>query len=259
MRCDIPANVYQSTFAPRTQWTEEFAQGAEIRDYWQGLARKHGVHRYLKLGHRVESAAWDDLESVWLLSIRDVQSSQVYTETADFVLTAIGRFNAWRLPEIPGMRDYHGLIRHSSDWDSTFDATGKNVAVIGNGASGIQLVPSMQKTSRRLDHHRRAPFVRAVRHRAPLHRDADHISRTGPTSPAKSVVPTNKDSCTTLGNPDEFVDCSDAFFPTTVFRLWDSLQQDPVASLKHRPCQRVQHFYLRYALPKVLRIKKSGN
>ena len=156
MRCDIPANVYQSTFAPRTQWTEEFAQGAEIRDYWQGLARKHGVHRYLKLGHRVESAKWDDLESVWLLTIRDVQSSQVYTETADFVLTAIGRFNAWRLPEIPGMQDYRGLIRHSSHWDSTFDATDKNVAVIGNGASGIQLVPSLQKTCRRLDHYARS-------------------------------------------------------------------------------------------------------
>lgn len=99
---------------------------------------------------------WDDTDSVWVLTIRDLQSSGTYRETADFVLTAIGRFNTWRLPEIPGMHDYQGLIRHSSNWDPTFVGTGKNVAVIGNGASGIQLVPALQKVSHRLDHYARS-------------------------------------------------------------------------------------------------------
>lgn len=156
VRCDIPANVYQSSFAPNTQWTEEFAQGDEIRDYWQGLARKYDVYRYLKLGCRVEKIEWDGNESVRHLTIRNIQSLEVYKETADFVLTAIGRFNAWRLPEIPGMQDYQGMIRHSSNWDRGFDATGKTVTVIGNGASGIQLVSALQKVSRRLDHYARS-------------------------------------------------------------------------------------------------------
>ena len=93
---------------------------------------------------------------MWHLKIRDLQSSQIHEETADFVLTAIGRFNAWRLPQIPGMQQYQGLVRHSSNWDPKFDATGKDVAVIGNGASGIQLVPALQKVSRRLDHYARS-------------------------------------------------------------------------------------------------------
>ena len=80
----------------------------------------------------------------------------MYQETADFVITAIGRFNAWRLPKIAGMQDYQGLIRHASDWDPSFDGTGKTVAVIGNGASGIQLVPNLQKVCRRLDHYARS-------------------------------------------------------------------------------------------------------
>jgi cation diffusion facilitator CzcD-associated flavoprotein CzcO len=156
VRCDIPANVYQCTFAPNTQWTEEVAQGGEIRDYWQGLARKYDVYRYVKLGQRIERIEWDDSVSQWVLTIRNVQSSEVYREKADFVLPAIGRFNAWRLPDIPGIQDYEGLIRHSSNWDPTFDATRKDVAVIGNGASGVQLVPNLQKVVNHLDHYARS-------------------------------------------------------------------------------------------------------
>ena len=93
---------------------------------------------------------------MWLLTIRDIQSFQTYQEKSDFVLTAIGRFNAWKLPDIPGIQEYQGLIRHSSNWDPSFDAAGKNVAVIGNGASGIQLVPNLQKVVNRLDHYARS-------------------------------------------------------------------------------------------------------
>lgn len=156
VRCDIPANVYQSTFSPNTQWTEEFAQGAEIKEYWQGLARTYDVYRYIKLGRQIDQIEWDDSKSVWLLTIRNVQSGEVYQEETDFVLTAIGRFNAWKLPSIPGIQDYQGLIRHTSNWDPNFDPTGKDVAVIGNGASGIQVVPNLQKVVRRLDHYARS-------------------------------------------------------------------------------------------------------
>ncbi|MCJ1267510.1 hypothetical protein MMC22_007395 [Lobaria immixta] len=153
VRCDIPANVYQTTFSPNTQWTEEFAQGEEILEYWQRIAKKYDVHRYLHLGQRIERIEWDEKESVWDLTIKNLETTNVYREKADFVITVTGRFNAWQLPDYPGMKDYQGLLRHSSDWDPEFDAIGKNVAVIGNGASGIQLVPSLQKVVNRLDHY----------------------------------------------------------------------------------------------------------
>ncbi len=155
VRCDIPANVYQSSFSPRTQWTEEYAQGAEILDYWQGIARKYDVYRYLHTERRVDRIEWDDEESVWHLAVQNVRTLETYQEQADFVLAATGRFNAWKLPDYPGIHDYQGLLRHSSNWDPEFDPTGKNVAVIGNGASGIQLVPSLQKVVNRLDHYAR--------------------------------------------------------------------------------------------------------
>ncbi|OBR04836.1 4-hydroxyacetophenone monooxygenase [Colletotrichum higginsianum IMI 349063] len=155
VRCDVPAHVYQSTFDPNTQWTEEFAQGAEIRNYWQGLARKYDVYKYLQLSQRVEGLDWDDSRSVWKITIRDLKTDAIWVEEADFVLTAIGRFNAWKLPDYPGIKDFKGTLRHASNWDPSFDPRDKKVAVIGNGASGIQLTSNLHKVVSHLDHYAR--------------------------------------------------------------------------------------------------------
>lgn len=72
------------------------------------------------------------------------------------MLTAVGRFNAWKLPDYPGISEYKGILRHASHWDPEFDPTGKKVAVIGNGASGIQLVSNLQQKVGRLDHYARS-------------------------------------------------------------------------------------------------------
>ncbi|KAK3317528.1 hypothetical protein B0T19DRAFT_435146 [Cercophora scortea] len=156
VRCDIPSHVYQSTFEPKLDWSDQFAPGAEIRDYWQSVARKHNVYKYARFNHRVESLTWDEAQSVWLVTVHNTITNVTTTEKADFVLTSIGRFNAWKLPEYPGISEYKGVLRHASDWDSSFDVSNKNVAVIGNGASGIQLVANLQKTVGRLDHYARS-------------------------------------------------------------------------------------------------------
>ncbi|MCJ1242068.1 hypothetical protein MMC14_010075 [Varicellaria rhodocarpa] len=156
VRCDIPANVYQSTFEPNIQWTEEYAQGSEIRDYWQGLARKYNVYQYLKLGHKLNHAIWDEKNAQWSLNLENVKNGDKFEEKFDVLITAIGRFNAWKLPDYPGIADYQGHLRHTSSWDPSFDPTGKTVAVIGNGASGIQIVPNIQPLVKHLDHYARS-------------------------------------------------------------------------------------------------------
>ena len=156
VRCDVPANVYQSTYAPNTQWSEEFAQGAEIREYWQNLAKENGVYKYTKFEQKVEKAEWSDDTNQWTLNITDLKTATAYEETYDFVITAIGVFNSWRLPDYPGIDTFKGHLRHSSNWDPNFDPSGKRVAVIGNGASGIQVVPELQKVVKHLDHYARS-------------------------------------------------------------------------------------------------------
>jgi cation diffusion facilitator CzcD-associated flavoprotein CzcO len=75
VRCDIPAHAYQSVFSPNTQWTEEFAQGAEIRDYWQGVARKYNVYQYLRRQQQVQKAEWLAEEGKWKVTIKHVDGS----------------------------------------------------------------------------------------------------------------------------------------------------------------------------------------
>lgn len=157
VRCDIPAHVYQTSFDPNPQWTEEFAQGKEIKDYWQGLARKHGVYDRLRLAHKVEGLEWNADDAVWEIDITDLKGGKRLKTSADFILTAIGRFNAWQLPKYPGMDEFEGVLRHVQHWDPDFDPTGKTVAVIGNGATGIQLVSHLQGKVKHLYHYARSP------------------------------------------------------------------------------------------------------
>lgn len=77
MRCDIPAHVYQSGFAPNTQWTEEFAQGHEIREYWQSVARKFDAYKYFRFRQKVQRAEWVAEETKWKLTIEDLNAGEV--------------------------------------------------------------------------------------------------------------------------------------------------------------------------------------
>ncbi|KAJ5818127.1 hypothetical protein N7474_003718 [Penicillium riverlandense] len=158
VRCDIPAHAYQSGFAPNTQWTEEFAQGHEIRDYWQGVARKFNVYQYLCLQQKVQKAEWLADEGKWKVTIEHVDgSNKVYEEKLDVLINAIGHFNAWKLPDYAGINQYKGALFHSSNWDHTVDLKGKRVALIGNGASGLQVLPSAQPIASHVDHYARNP------------------------------------------------------------------------------------------------------
>ncbi|KAH7171233.1 hypothetical protein EDB81DRAFT_709874 [Dactylonectria macrodidyma] len=155
VRCDIPSHVYQSTFDPKTDWSDQFAPGHEIREYWQSIARKYDVYQYAKLSRQVVDTVWDGEEGVWVITVKNVETGEETVDKAEFVLSSIGRFNAWKLPDYPGISDYKGLLRHASNWDPSFDPKDKKVAVIGNGASGIQVVANLQKSVARLDHYAR--------------------------------------------------------------------------------------------------------
>ncbi|TPX17535.1 uncharacterized protein E0L32_003178 [Thyridium curvatum] len=156
VRCDIPSHVYQATFEPSTTWSDKFSPGGEIRDYWQAVARKYDVYKYAKFLHQVEDAVWDDKEGVWLTTVQNGETGEATVEKHDFVITSIGRFNAWKLPDVPGISEFKGILRHASHWDPSFDPKDKKVAVIGNGASGIQLVANIQKDVKQLDHYARS-------------------------------------------------------------------------------------------------------
>ncbi|THX19357.1 FAD/NAD(P)-binding domain-containing protein [Aureobasidium pullulans] len=157
VRCDIPANVYQTSLAPNTQWSEEYAQGPEILAYWKRIAERYDVYNNIRFEVKVLKAEWEPQKAQWDLQHKDLKTGVTKTEYFDFVISAIGHFNEWKLPYYPGIDQYKGHLRHSSNWDPTFDPTGKRVATIGNGASGIQVTPELQKVASHVDHYARSP------------------------------------------------------------------------------------------------------
>ncbi|KAI0525603.1 flavin-binding monooxygenase [Xylaria bambusicola] len=143
--CDIPAHSYQYTFNPNPNWSSFYAPGSEICDYLQDTAKTFGAMRFIKLLHEVVSCTWDNKAKKWVLSVRKVDSGEVFQDDADVLVVARGSLSNPSWPNIPGLRDFTGKIMHSAAWNQDYDFKNKRIGVIGNGSSAIQIVPSLQK------------------------------------------------------------------------------------------------------------------
>jgi cation diffusion facilitator CzcD-associated flavoprotein CzcO len=153
VKCDIPADVYQSTFSPSWDWTTPYAGGAEIKAYWKRIVEKFNVQKYITFNSTITSAEWSKEKSKWIVHVTIDGASK--TDEADFLITATGHFSQPLLPNYPGIETYRGHLRQSSNWDPDFDLAGKRVALIGNGASALQILPPLQKVVSHLDHYAR--------------------------------------------------------------------------------------------------------
>ncbi|HTZ16140.1 MAG TPA: NAD(P)/FAD-dependent oxidoreductase [Mycobacterium sp.] len=136
--CDVPSHLYSFSFEPKATWSKLFSPQPEILDYLKGVTDKYGLRRYIRFGSKVNRAHWDDSEYRW----------HVFTESGDeyvtqFLISGVGALHIPRLPDIDGMDEFRGAAFHSAQWDHSVDLTGKRVAVIGTGASAIQIVPEL--------------------------------------------------------------------------------------------------------------------
>lgn len=103
------------------------------------------------------SATWSDDIHQWIVTVKNLATGQVVTETAHFFVSAAGRLNVPKFPDIPGLEtDYKGTYIHTAQWDENLDLTGKRVAIIGNGASGQQLLVNIYRQSLHIDHYTRS-------------------------------------------------------------------------------------------------------
>lgn len=152
---DIPGIVYQFSFEKNPSWSRTFPKGAEVRDYIAHLADKYRLHDHLRLRTEVMRREWDEDNHYWILTLHDGS-----TVTARFVITALGAFVEPRVPDIPGLEEFSGPVIQTQAWDDTVDLTGKRIAVIGTGATAVQVVPQLAKVASRLDvYQRRAIWV----------------------------------------------------------------------------------------------------
>jgi cation diffusion facilitator CzcD-associated flavoprotein CzcO len=155
--CDVPSHLYSYSFALNPDWTRSFSAQPEIEKYLRGVAQRYGVLGRHRFGCTVNRAAWNPTESQWELS---TSSGPV---TADVLITAFGSLAEPSLPAIPGIESFSaagGEMFHSARWNHDADLTGKRVAVIGTGASAIQIVPAIADRVAHLDvYQRTAPWL----------------------------------------------------------------------------------------------------
>jgi cation diffusion facilitator CzcD-associated flavoprotein CzcO len=135
---DIPSSTYSYSFEPNPYWSRMYAPGAELKSYCDHVATKYDLRRHMRFGVVVDGARWDDEEQVWVVNLHDGQ-----TLTTRYLLTATGFLSQPKMPEIPGIETFEGSVLHTAKWDDDLDLQGRRAAVIGTGATAVQLIPEI--------------------------------------------------------------------------------------------------------------------
>ena len=152
--CDIPSHLYSFSFAPNSDWSRSYSRQPEILDYLRRTAARSGTLDRHRFDTELLSARWEADGRRWIVE------TSTGTFTATVLVTAFGALCEPKLPAIDGIERFAGEIFHSARWNPDSELTGKRVAVIGTGASAIQLIPEIAPLVSHLDvYQRTAPWV----------------------------------------------------------------------------------------------------
>lgn len=136
--CDVPSHLYSYSFEPNPKWPEAFSRQEDIRQYIEHCADKYGMKPFIKFSTRVTDASFDEAKGRWIITTNDGQITE-----ARVLVPATGALSHPKYPDIKGMDKFKGKAVHAARWDPSLDLRGKRVAVIGSGASAIQVVPNV--------------------------------------------------------------------------------------------------------------------
>ena len=136
--CDIPSHLYSLSFEQHPGWTRHFAAQPEILAYLKRVADRHRLHEKICFNTEVRSLIWDEAAGRWQIETAGGDSLR-----ARVVVLGVGGLHLPRYPEIPGLRQFAGPAFHSARWRHDVDLAGKRVALIGSGASAVQIVPAI--------------------------------------------------------------------------------------------------------------------
>lgn len=160
--CDVPSHLYSFSFAPNPSWSRAYSPQPEILAYLEDVVARFGVGDRIHCGVEVLDAGWDDLARLWRVrtSAGDL--------TADVLVGAAGPLSRPHLPDVPGLAEFPGDVLHTGAWDPATDLTGRRVAVVGTGASAIQIVPQLAGRAASVTVLQRTPPWILPRHDRPI-------------------------------------------------------------------------------------------
>ncbi|MDG2307821.1 MAG: NAD(P)/FAD-dependent oxidoreductase [Candidatus Binatia bacterium] len=148
-RVDVANHFYCYSFEPNPDWSEYFSKRPELREYFETCAIKYGVRPQIRFRTEVVSARWDEGSASWDVVTRSADGTES-SDRYDAIISGVGQLNRPRVPDIAGRDSFRGPAFHSARWDHDVDLRGKRVAVVGTGASALQLVPEVAKEAEHL-------------------------------------------------------------------------------------------------------------
>jgi cation diffusion facilitator CzcD-associated flavoprotein CzcO len=146
----VPSILYSYSFALNPDWSRHFCGQEEIHAYLLSIAQEWGLFKHIRFSTAVEEARWNAQDQKWEVDVRvtgakDAEFTHRYTISTDFLVSAVGQLNVPSYPDIPGLDTFRGKTMHSARWDWNYPIEGKRVAIIGNGATAIQIIPEAAK------------------------------------------------------------------------------------------------------------------
>ncbi len=150
--CDIPAHLYSYSFEQNPHWSRRYSPWHEIQAYLVRCTDKYGLRPHISFNTEVTEARFDEGAGEWI-----IQTSSGKTYRANILVSGTGPLNKPVIPDIPGLAEFEGELFHSSAWNHGCDLTGKRVAVVGTGASAIQIIPGIVNQVKKLNVYQRTP------------------------------------------------------------------------------------------------------
>ncbi|GAA5317653.1 MAG: NAD(P)/FAD-dependent oxidoreductase [Candidatus Pelagadaptatus aseana] len=137
--CDVPAHMYTYSFEPNPEWSNRFAYGHEIFDYFQRVSDKYGITNTINYNEEVTESVYDN--GCWHL-----QTSKGQMLTVDFVFNCTGILHKPAFPDIKGINSFKGDMFHTAQWDHSVELKGKRIGIIGTGSTATQVIPRLINT-----------------------------------------------------------------------------------------------------------------
>jgi cation diffusion facilitator CzcD-associated flavoprotein CzcO len=147
--CDVESHLYSFSFEPYANWSKVYSGRNEIYSYLQNCSKKHGLYERILFNTVVESITFKD--DMWFINTPQGVMS------CSFLIFSYSPLHYPNLPNIEGIKDFKGTIMHTSKWNYGVELKGKNIGIIGNGASGIQCIPHLANVANQLYVFQRTP------------------------------------------------------------------------------------------------------
>ncbi len=182
LTCDVPSQLYQFRFAPKPDWSHVWADGPQIQRYHRRVVDDLGLAGHIRTDTEVAAARWDEGTATWELTLAargrgvgggggggdsddgrghdddgDGDGDGDETIIADIVVFATGVLHHPAIPDIPGLADFRGEVVHTARWPDGLDTTGRRVAVLGTGSTGVQVVSALVGEAGSVTHYARTP------------------------------------------------------------------------------------------------------